>query len=211
MYKLLGLLLLTTWSIAQPSAPYIFEKKTLKEVIELEKNLKSDSLRCKTIELGNTSQFAKNAVDGKTHYLKYQNTIDAFKPSYVVTYLFTEKDSTVYAAEYVWSIKTTWEINSSDYKSIRDVLWQQEINRRDDYIKKYNEIQNEVSKHLGNPYKVDDLYETLRGESARSHWQSNGRIIKLQYFSYFKLFEKKDFDNVNVCVYLSCDFQNHNP
>ena len=194
--------MLTSLSYGQKSSPYLFEKKTLQEVAELERNLNSDSLGFKK------RKFSFNAIRGieagKTYYpLQYQRTEMSFQPACIVNYFYSEKDSIVIGVYYSWNKKN----DIGEYSDV-EYVFGEEIKRKEEYLNQYNQVRQELLTMLGNPYRTTDIKEYNNRWQGTTKWQKDGKIITLLFAFTSGLAKIQDYKSAVFAVQLTCDIQN---
>jgi hypothetical protein len=102
----------------------------------------------------------------------------------------------------VWNV----EKDFGEY-SDRHYVLEEQLDRKDEYISKYNAVRDEVSKIMGNPYRTIENKEIEEGLYGKTIWQSDGRIVKLLFLFDSKLKEKENYKGTHFTVQLTSDLQ----
>lgn len=154
-------------------AQYLMERKKLTDVIKFEADQNSENLGFRKMKV--SRDFFHGADDKVDYYpLTFKRIKDTFKPQCKVEYYYSTKDSVINAIVYDWNIMDEITNLNVDGKK-----FEQQVPRKDEYIKQYNAIKAEIIKLLGDPTKSPEISQNTALISGKTDWSLKDKDVTL--------------------------------
>jgi len=122
-----------------------------------------------------SSDFFYGAQANKDYYpLTFKRGKDSFTPKCVAEYYYSIKDSVVNAIVYDWNIMNeVTNLKTDEYKL------EQQVSRKDDYIKQYNSVRSQLITLLGQPSKTGEITESTDDFNGETQWDFDDKEVIL--------------------------------
>jgi len=161
---------------------FLFERKNLNELRTYEKSINSEYLGFVKTKVA--KDYFPTAKENHDYYpLSYKRTNDDFFPQLGIEYFYDENDSTLLSTSYDWNIMSYVKNLKTDGDK-----FEVEKKRKKEYLKKYNNIKQELINKYGEPKTVEGN-ESEDGYFYRLRWEneSNEILVLLKFSTKLKV------------------------
>lgn len=184
MRQLISLVLfIIIYSSTYSQYDFLFERKSLEEIRKYEDSINSEFLGLVKTQV--EKDYFPTAKENHDYYpLCFTRVNDNFFPQLETSYFYDEKDSTLLAASYDWSIMKYVKNLKTDGDK-----FEVEKKREKEYLTKYYEIKKFLVNSYGEPTKIDEN-KSDEGYFYRLRWKNelNEILVIFQFSTKLKVF-----------------------
>jgi len=151
----------------------LIERRNIAEVRKYEAENGSENQGFKKMQVG--ADFFHGAQEKVEYFpLTFKRINDTFKPKCVVEYYYSDKDSIINAIVYDWNIMNeVTNLKTDGYK------FDQQTDRKDEYIQQYNSIRDQLIKLFGEPSRTKKIKEDGHLVAGETDWYLKNMDLRL--------------------------------
>ncbi len=155
------------------NAQFIFERNTVQRYRIIEDSLKSESLRLQKYKV--TADYFPGAKPLQEYYpLTCRRTEDSFNPYCKLQYYYNDVDSLVHTIVMEWNLMN----QITDLTKDQELITAQ-VDRKEEYIQKYNQVKGDLIKKFGEPTSQKEVTDHVDEVTGEATWELLDKRIKI--------------------------------